>query len=552
MSSSHTDVPVPILTSRCCANCDKSYRACTLKRCSGCSLRYYCSQECLKAHRKVHKVECRQAQKARNASSEEVMLDLTHPFDRAIAAFEAQEFTEASFVRFIETVKPLYFIDQSAEEYRIDLEGVTESGYLHLIPLAIKALREYPDSALDVDYAAFDVFISYVSKYCTLSGDPSRVEVLFKANMLDYVMHSLKKYSANSTILHHTWFLFGKLANTQRSKYLDALGSVGILDLASEALKTNGRDFFTCGIVFETLAQWLQRAIIRGVVLPPYDTKALLVNILLSMKRFSENCIFLGNCCLTLRGLLDDFKVNSQEVNAPPLTAVMASVGVYELLIATIQRFPTSVEAVLEGSYVLRNIAKQYFADQSKLRNTEACVVLVVSLSHRIAERNAAATIIGALQIIIRNSQASCIKVLETVGLRAVAEALRTHMTDAELVRSCVATIYYACCICVRQIEVIDFVRVGQELERDTLPTLVQCFKLYLNCSIGITLYNILLCVMGITILSIGEYPEITELVREAMRLHPANEEIQKCGEGYLNSLERFCDQKSNHNDDRV
>lgn len=72
---------------------------------------------------------------------------MTHPFESAIAAIEAKEFAEGSFVESMDALIALYFIKEvTCLYYRPDLEGVTEAGYLRLITLAVRALNEFPAS----------------------------------------------------------------------------------------------------------------------------------------------------------------------------------------------------------------------------------------------------------------------------------------------------------------------------------------------------------------------------------------------------------------------
>lgn len=47
----------------------------------------------------------------------------------------------------------------SIRNYRTDLDGVTESGYLRLIALAVRAYNEYPDSSAVV-HVAFGVLLA--------------------------------------------------------------------------------------------------------------------------------------------------------------------------------------------------------------------------------------------------------------------------------------------------------------------------------------------------------------------------------------------------------
>lgn len=164
---------------------------------------------------KIHKADCKPAQKTRN---EGISLDQTHPFDSTIAAFEAQEFTQTSFRRFLSSIEPLYFTEADTDTHHSDLDGVTESGYLHLITLAVKALNEFPDNA-HVNAAAVDVFMSYTIKHCKDTTDISRAEALFAADALEPILRSPNKYSAFPGSTYNAWFILSKMTQIHQSSH---------------------------------------------------------------------------------------------------------------------------------------------------------------------------------------------------------------------------------------------------------------------------------------------------------------------------------------------
>lgn len=526
------------LASSYCANCKKDHRNCNLKRCSGCSLHYYCSEDCQKAHWKTHKVECKQIQATRKSAKERDALKLNtgNPFEGAIAAFETEVFTDDSFLDFIEMIKSIYFIDERAGKIRENLEGVTMTGYARLIALAVRALNEYPYNP-DVDFAASDVFISFGVKYCTPATAYSGLDVLYNASASKSIMCMLQKHPAEPEIARSSWYILSRMARTERTKYLEALGSVGIIDAATEALKGHGRDEQISMHVLQTLATWLLRLNIRGLTVPPYDSKALLLNIMLAMKRYSSHADILSSSCMALNGMLSAFGRKIEALQGSPVAASMASMGVYELVVTTMQRFPAERHVAQQGSQVLGYLSKLYFADQSKPRNTDAGVAIAWCLLHHGTGYEASNIIIAALYKICSECGASGAKfLLSEVGIRSLGAALQAHVTDEELVYYCSMAVSYSC-ESIKSMSKSEYLQVISELERHILPALVQGLKQHLHCvNVGIV-GHIMSGLVNILLRTENEYPEVAELFREAMRLHPGDTDVQTYGGDYLMSI---------------
>lgn len=467
------------------------------------------------------------------AAKEGGHLDLTHPFEGAIAEFEAAEFTDVAFVAFIKCLCAVFFIDEFTRRYSSDLAGVTVFGYVRLITLAIRALNEQPDDS-DVQCAAINVILSYTTKYCTFAVGYSRVDVLYKSKALDHILRILISYSTDLTISHSVWCILSAMCRTERTKYIETLGSSGIIDLAIETLKVHGRDQNICTVILVSLDDLLLLACTRGVSVPPYDDNGLVLNLVLTMKRFSSNSFIQSTCCSILEGMLYRFR-GIDEIQASSLVTSMVSMGLYELVIAALKSFSTSHQIRSHGSVLLNFICKQYFADQSKPRNTEGCVALAACLSHHALDIQASKTIIDALKHLVVESPASGAKFLISDGLISLGTALEVHLNEPSHVINGSNAICLLCAYPMDQlVGSAEFIQVLRELEQAILPILLQAFKLHMNTTDEAILQNIMAGSISIASKSQREYAELTELVCEAMHLHPTMEALQVHGVEYF------------------
>lgn len=77
-----------------------------------------------------------------------ISTDPNHPFEKAISVFEAEEFSEQSFVKL---AKGLNFLNINAVVYSEDMAWATEMGFRRLIPFAVRVLNEFPASTRSLD-----------------------------------------------------------------------------------------------------------------------------------------------------------------------------------------------------------------------------------------------------------------------------------------------------------------------------------------------------------------------------------------------------------------
>lgn len=128
---------------------------------------------------------------------------------------------------------------------------------------------------------------------------------------------------------------------------------MGIVDLAIKTLKGYGRDKRICDRVLVTLSNSLQLAHVRGVAVPSYDNNVLILNIVLAMKRFPSHENIQSSSCSLLRGMLVSVSSDIEVVEESSIAAAMASIGVYELVFAALERFPATFGVAVAGSLVL-------------------------------------------------------------------------------------------------------------------------------------------------------------------------------------------------------
>lgn len=462
-----------------------------------------------------------------------------HPFDSAIVEFDAENFTESSFVEFIETIKSLYFIDP-ADCFGEGLDGVTETGYLQLLSLAVRALDEYPDST-DVASASIAVFLSYTVKYCNDAMGFSRVEAMFDREAFDPIVQCIRKHLADRALTCDAWNVLSKMARTERTKNIEALHYAGVMELAVDTLKTHGREELTCVYVAETLGVWLQVALLRGVAIPPYDGNMIPLNIAVAMKRFPANSYIQSPCCRILRSLLVCISIDSHILEESPLAAHMASIGVFELLVAAIRRFPTELDVAQVGPVVLGLIAKKYFANKSKPHNTDACIAMTACLPHYATNPLFASVIIVNIRCAIRWSPASAVKFVNPGGgLRLLTTTLQTHVDNEFLVLSSSELIFVLCGKSMNWDRAsVEHAQLVFELEDEVLPVLLQSVLLHLHdAAEGVV--NMFLA--GLVSLSQQiqkkDIVEVSALVREVMSLYPSVEGITEVGGLYLRWIE--------------
>lgn len=176
-----------------------------------------------------------------------------------------------------------------------------------------------------------------------------------------------------------------------------------------------------------------------------------------------------------------------------------------------------------------RYICKHYFADQSKPRSTDACVALAACLPHYSASKNRVTQhVLGTLPCIICESPASGIALLcYSIGLSLLGAALEMHINFELLVSEGSLAITNLCDYSLNQLNVIDYARVVHDLEHIILPVLLQGFKLHLSCTKDGVVGNIMVGLIRIVAITKMEYPELTELICEAMRLHPDDDSVQ-------------------------
>lgn len=109
------------------------------------------------------------------------------------------------------------------------------------------------------------------------------------------------------------------------------------------------------------------------------------------MKRFPANVDIQCDNCFKLCDTPRETSFNKLE---SPSAASMVSLGLYELLVATIQRFPAVIRIAHDASVALKYVCKHYFADQSRPHYTNGCVALTASLSCHFTDLNTCRTIL--------------------------------------------------------------------------------------------------------------------------------------------------------------
>lgn len=511
-----------------CANCGKLCNQCNLKRCSGCKVRFYCSAECSKANWKDHKVECKQAQDAQKVKGE--VADVEIPFEGAILDFEAMPFTESSFQTFIDALRPIYILDASQKFIRTDLNGVTERGYLRLNALAIRAIHEFPHCIGAVDYALLSIE-SYLRRFCSGGAlDNLRRDMLLKAKDLEPLFRCLRLHIANPAIMVKGSFVVANLTNIDHAKFVESLGLAGLVDISLDSLKLHPKDASICRYVLRALSSWMYRVTIRRIAIN-FDKNALILPVLLVMKRFQDSEYIQANCCRVFYTLTEE----EDRVNSSCATTLVA-MGAFELTIRAIQGFPSSDNVVKHGSLVLKFLSTSYFRNKAKVYSTDACAAIVECIPNFDSNPTTRMAIIVSINDVISQSPASVAKFIHPAsGVKLVSTILRRDMNDVIVVGQCVK-LFNKTCLSTEKWDKgsSEYLKLIKELSSELWPLLIHCIKKYMHQNQEVIIMNAMGPVLYLAGATGMTHDEVAGLFKEAIRVYPSVKDMQTLGNAYL------------------
>lgn len=517
-----------------CAYCKKMYRECNLKRCGGCSLRYYCSRDCSKADWKTHKVECKQAEAHQTAIKEGVSSDPSQrlPFDVFIADFEAEPFTAVSYVNFISYIRPLYFGD--ATTIREDLNDVSFAGYLRLLALTVRALNEFPLDTRATE-CGFVVLRSYCAKFCSPLAGMEPIKDLFRAKLLPPFVDCLRKHIGQISKALNFWIIVDVLNKVERAKYNEILGSMGLAELLILTVNTHKWDEDICFQAFRGYSNWLNIAHRTQAKLPPNNYEAILSPAVASMLRFPNAYRIIDICLGTLYYI---FMVTDAEQQSR-FCASMAAIGCYEIFVDTLRKFPEEMTTAMYCSLMIGKIAQQYFANKSRPRNAEGCIALGGCLHHFASDTMRVHQIIADMSKIVRESEESAMRfAYEGRGFVVLKPILVMHRMDGASFSRFTEIITFLTSSATNRAcwdrESAEYAQLQLDVEEEILPVLVYATRLYMHSPYVEVINNVALALICAATLPWKPYPEITQLVQEVMRLHPSKHHLHSVGASYL------------------
>lgn len=535
-----------------CARCHRRFSEYTgsLKRCSKCHLRFYCSPECQRAHWGLHKVECELAHGAAKALQHTGReLDLHNPFEAKVAAFEAQPFNEHSFLGSIDTFRT-FLIDATTEGIHRDLlSETTYLGCMRLNALALKGLNQFPDNT-DISELCLQAILAYIdhikaSTASAMSGASDvifapRLEILFNAGALQLVVNSIRMHIANTTVAFFGWNILTGLASANWRKHLESVANAGLTDLAHLTFRVHGRDALICHSVLATLNAFSLQVHLKKLIVPQLCDQPLTLAILLAARRYSSfNGIQQYGCSFLCRMLIIYEK-------DPSYVSMLVRLGAFDAAVTAIQTFPEDWTVVGPAADVLIALCVEYFADSSKPRNTSATLALVSTLPYFYSEAGKYMDFIEAIMdAIVEINYVSSASTKEFIhrgkGLSILAVVLG-KCADSELIigKACVAignSTYEA-----KQWDKLcpEYRQYHAALETELEPVLIQCLQTHKNSIIEELVTAIAVALIDVT----RNYFEggmdgacfsiVRPLIEEVLREHPSWKVLQERGGEFL------------------
>lgn len=246
--------------------------------------------------------------------------------------------------------------------------------------------------------------------------------------------------------------------------------------LVVQTLKVHGKTFEICRNSLHAISNCLMLVRTKRLcIIPPYEVKAVVLSVLLTMHRFPDSGEIQQYWCDALSILFD---VNFASAQASPLAATLASMGAFELALAAIRvslRVPRSHSGLWASITLLTNRSL-------------------------------------ATRTLVLSWPPSCFALLQTLSCLMLSSA-----RCAERSSTSTWTQYILNYQCLSSAEFPQFL---DELEHEMAPVLLCCFKIHIKAE-AVSTVQIMTVLMNLVFMTLKPFNELTTLVREAMHLTP-------------------------------
>lgn len=132
------------------------------------------------------------------------------------------------------------------------------------------------------------------------------------------------------------------------------------MGLAKAHLEAHSSDDSLCVEVLNAISSWLKAACVRNVSIPLDANDALIMQIVNTIKHFPESADIQRFGLNALSRVYGDF-LSQSELEMSHRTTLLISLGVFDLAVPAIQRFPKGSHLILYSCTLLISISARYF-----------------------------------------------------------------------------------------------------------------------------------------------------------------------------------------------